>query len=164
MKKHFLSFILLALTLGWSANVLAGGTVYFKNTLGWSKVYVIIFNKNAWKPDSEHNSPRVYPKTAGVDNGNYGEMTLEGDNIYKFDYSTNKQWIAFTSSDMHDWNDFNKNAACYRSDFNTSSPLFTPNTTESSTDNETKYYNNGSWSTSTPPAPDPCANCKTITK
>lgn len=160
MKKHFLSFILLALTLGWSANAMAGGTVYFKNTLGWSNIYVSFFTQDVWNATNKNvENPRDYC-------GDNGEMTLVAGttDVYSFNYTTSYVTICFMSKDMHDWGDFSGGSACYRGDFSASKPMFTPETTMSH-DSKTKYYNNGSWTTYAPTPPsDPCPNCQTITK
>lgn len=132
--------------------------VYFKNTLGWSDVYVTFFTEGVWK-DQDNN---VVPNGKAGDNG---KMTLvEGTtDVYSFGYKKEYATVCFMSQDMHGWADFNGGAACYRGDFDASKSMFEPNTSMNH-DSKTTYYNNGSWSTYASSAPTPCPNCEAITK
>lgn len=126
----------------WSVLDTSGGastpnTVYFKNTLGWSNVYVYIDQNMSWnygvkKPGTSYKMDEY--------------MTVDGVKVYKCTFDTAPgSKIAFSNSDMGGWDDFYGNQASYRGDYSSSAPMFVPNTTSSSTDNSTTYYNNGSW-------------------
>lgn len=145
MKKHFLSFILLALTLGWSANVLAADD---------NPPYYLRGINGSW-----NCTPGVNEFTA-TSTANVYELTIEltqnsqfkvGNNSWGLDLggSAEKQKLTigtpFTLSSEH------KNLDGIN-DYENGWYKFT--------------FNNGSTKTLLVEkvAPDPCPNCKTITK
>lgn len=119
-------------------------TVFFKNTVKWSNVYVYFYNGSYWSDTQGSGSN-------GIASGPNGMSKVYGmEDIYAYDYNGNySQYISFTKDSQKGYNNFNNTAAVYRSDFSFSSPLYTPETTPSGTLNNstTPYYNNGTWST-----------------
>ena len=127
--------------------------VYFKNTLGWEKVYVYTFWDNAWWNDS---GTGVHPATNKLEQG---EMTLiEGttdiyyfelsnpDGDYTQDNNANRNYIAFSNKDMSTYDAFYDAEAIYRGDHKNNLTLFIPQADQNpSTTNQTKYYNKGIW-------------------
>ena len=129
--------------------------VYFKNTLGWEKVYVYTFSNNAWW----NNGTGVHPNANKLEQG---EMKLvEGtDDIYYFeltntdgDYTqennANNNYIAFSSVNYIDDNDyFKEGQAVYRGDHKNNLTLFIPQADqepEKPTNTQTQYYSTGIW-------------------
>ncbi|MDO4830636.1 MAG: starch-binding protein, partial [Clostridia bacterium] len=124
-------------------------TVYFKNTVNWSNVYVYFYNGSYWNDTSGSGSTNIA--------GGPFQMTKvsSSDNIYSYTYTGNySQYISFTKDSQSNYGNFYNTEAVYRDDFNKSKPMYTPNTTSSGTYNNgaVKYYNNGSWSTYSQPA------------
>lgn len=116
-------------------------TVYFKNTVNWSQVNVYFYKDSYWNMYNGSGSnniaggPFTMTKVAGTDD------------IYEYTYTgLYSSYISFTEAYQSNYENFHKTKAAYRGDFNTSSPLYTPNTTSSGTYNETSYYSNGTWS------------------
>lgn len=123
--------------------------VYFKNTLGWSNVYVYIFNQT-----------NVMDATYGVNPSNgscvaFGQMTLaQGEtDVYVYTYDgalENMKSIAFSKDDQNAYENFDNTQASYRGDYSAANPMFVPQTTSNESKNvseghETKYFNNGTW-------------------
>lgn len=130
-------------TIQWTSNTSSGGdtptanTVYFKNTLGWNDVYVYIDQNMSW--DSRVKKPGTSYKMEEY-------KTVDGVMVYKCTFDTAPgPKIAFSDANMGGWDDFWNNNAAYRSDFNSSTPMFVPNTTSNDKQNGTTYYSNGSW-------------------
>lgn len=123
--------------------------VYFKNTLGWSNVYVYIFNQtnvmDATKGVNPKNSSRVA----------FGQMTLaQGEtDVYVYTYDgalENMKSIAFSKDDQNAYENFDNTQASYRGDYSAANPMFVPQTTSNESKNvseghETKYFSNGTW-------------------
>ncbi len=126
-----------------TANAATGTiTVYFDNSnVNWSSVYVYF-------------SQDMYFSGGVKSPGAAIQMTkISGTNVYVYTGNvTYGSKIAFSNSNMGNWNDFYGNKAAYRADFSTAKPCFKPNATSNETQNSTQYYSNGSWSTYTPPA------------
>ena len=126
--------------------------VYFKNTLGWNKVYVYTFSDNAWWDDNTG----VHPATNKLEQS---EMIRIGEtDIYYFalsnpdgDYTqennANKNYIAFSNIDYRNDNGaFASGQAIYRGDFKKRLTLFVPQKDQTpETYNNTKYYSKGIW-------------------
>ena len=114
--------------------------VYFKNTPGWSNVYVYFYNDSYWSDTYGSGSSGIASNAMSK---------IYGTDIYGFDYSGSysSTHISFTEGDQGNYGNFHKTKAAYRSDFSFDNPLYTPDDKTTSTINETVYYNNGSWST-----------------
>lgn len=123
--------------------------VYFKNTLGWSNVYVYIFNQANVMDATYGVNPKNSSRVA------YGQMTLaQGEtDVYVYTYDgalENMKSIAFSKDDQHDYTNFDNTQASYRGDYSAANPMFVPQTTSNESKNvseghETKYFNNGTW-------------------
>lgn len=136
-----------------TAKYTARPMVYFKNTLGWEKVYVYTFWENAWWND---NGTGVHPATNQLEQG---EMTRIGEtDIYYFaltnpdgDYTQNNNanpnYIAFSNVDYRNDNGaFRSGQAIYRGDHKEKLTLFVPQIDQTpETHNSTKYYSKGIW-------------------
>ena len=135
-----------------TAKYTARPMVYFKNTLGWEKVYVYTFSDNAWWDSGIQG---VHP---GANKLEQGEMTQIGESdIYYFvlnntdgdytqDNNANRNYIAFSNKDMSTYDAFYDAEAIYRGDHKNNLTLFIPQVDQtSSTTNQTKYYNKGIW-------------------
>ena len=116
-------------------------TIYFKNTVGWNTVYVHFYSAKCWDNNqgaggsgrSEHVS--VTPM-----------KIIDGTDIYSCECTGDYSVVAFTKEEQGNYYGFNGNKVVYREDFSTSKPLFTPDNSQSTSLNNCKYYNNGSWS------------------
>lgn len=117
--------------------------IYFDNSIGWDNVYVYF---NAYW-DTDHD-PSL---GAGAKGKPYGQMKQIGETnryYYAYDVTSPSVRIAFSNVDMHTYDNFHKNQAVYRADFDACRPVFTPDATaETKTYNETKYHNTGYWQT-----------------
>lgn len=114
--------------------------IYFKNTLGWDKVYVYAFGGNVWG-----DGKGVRPKTNRVD---FGEMTQLGNTeVYYYELSqTAFTHIAFSDADMSGYDEFYLNKAVYRGDRSSKMNCFIPERGQSATvTNKTSYYSTGIW-------------------
>lgn len=144
-KSIFLMLLLFAALPAFSAKI------YFKNTLKWEKVYVYTYSSAYWSDTNGSGS-----KTENGCNGNATPMNPveTGSNIYWCEVNQINQWVSFTNKEQNNYGNFynesdqDKISVCYRSDYNESAPLFTPNTTKTGTlnQNTVDYYNNGTWS------------------
>ena len=116
-------------------------TVFFKNTVKWSNVYVYFYNDN--EPHWNNNGSG----SSGI--ASNAMSKIYGTDIYGFDYSGSysSTYISFTEGNQGNYGNFHKTKAAYRSDFSFDNPLYTPDDKTTSTINETVYYNNGTWST-----------------
>ena len=125
-------------------------TVYFRNTLGWSEVYVV-YDAPAWKD-----------KGIGSQGKTYRRMTQIGTSDVYYDYipdtytsNNNASWayrIAFNSKALGTtgvnagtYEYFNSGSACFRSDFDPLATMFVPLNSRSSSTNGVSYYNQGYW-------------------
>ena len=129
--------------------------VYFKNTLGWSNVYVYFYGSSGyWNAD----------KGAGSNGGIAANaMTqIAGTDVWYFEYTGSKErHIAFTKDSQPDtYENFYGTKASYPSrggtqtdsefsnrGFNAGTPMFVPNTTKKETKNGVDYFSNGYWTT-----------------
>ena len=123
--------------------------IFFKNTLGWTNVYVYTFSNNVWYDNEDSNTkygPGVCTKVNVLE---FAKMTqINNTDIYY--YILTKQnafnYIAFSDANMNDWNEFHGNNAIYRADRNDQLPLFIPKKSQTpTTTNSTKYYSSGIW-------------------
>lgn len=136
-KSIFLMLLLFAALPAYSAKI------YFKNTLNWPNVYVYTYSKAYW--DNSLGSG------ANTDNGCKGPATLmtpvvTGSDIYVCDVDQTSTIVSFTKDLQSGYRNFHQTEACYRGDYSKDKPMFTPDNTQFNMINETKYYNNGSWS------------------
>ena len=123
--------------------------IFFKNTLGWTNVYVYTFSNNVWYDNEDSNTkygPGVCTKVNVLE---FAKMTqINNTDIYY--YLLTKQngfnYIAFSDANMNNWNEFHGNNAIYRADRNDQLPLFIPKKSQTpTTTNSTKYYSSGIW-------------------
>lgn len=124
-----------------TANAATGTvTVYFKNTVKWSNVYAYFYNDSYWDASKGSGSQ-------GIAGGPYKMTKVEGtDDIYSYTYTGNySQYISFTKDRQENYGNFWSTEAVYRTDFDASNALYTPNTTSSGNYNSVNYYNNGTW-------------------
>lgn len=114
-------------------------TIYFCNTLDWDTPYFYI-RKNAYYDSYNGSGSNQCPN--GIQMTQIGET-----DIWKAEFPTVflDNDIAFIDRKQDSYDNFYQANASVRGDFNTSMPLFVPNTTSNETKNETKYYNNGEW-------------------
>ncbi|MCQ2323894.1 MAG: hypothetical protein MJZ53_03460 [Paludibacteraceae bacterium] len=128
-----------------TANPVETPTVFFKNTLGWSSVYVTL--DSYW----DENGKGAGSKGKIVANGKYIQMTRIGSTDYYYANITidasSFTHIAFNEGNQEDYDNFWKTKAAYREDWKICQPLFIPSTDETGTHNETKYYSDGTWDT-----------------
>lgn len=114
--------------------------IYFKNTLKWPKVYVYTYSSTYWNNNGSGSQ--------GIQSGP-NPMTLVSGTTDIYEYEVNESFtiVSFTKDSQSGYGNFHQTEACYREDYNASTPLFTPNTTASGTYNSNvNYYNNGTWS------------------
>ncbi len=140
LKSVIISVILLmGVSNAWAANGTI--TVYFKNTVNWSNVYVYFLTSSYWDNTNGCGSYGYTAKKMTYDN------TLK---LYKYTYTGSySQYITFTKDQQDNYGNFWQTEAVYRSDFSTTSPVYVPSNTSNETKNSTKYYNNGSWVSTT---------------
>ncbi len=114
-------------------------TIYFKNTVGWSTVYVHFYKAACW-----NNNGTGATRTEHV---SVQQMSLiSGTDIYSCECTGDYSVVAFTKEEQGNYYDFNNNEVVYRTDFSTSNPLFTPDKSQSTPINNCTYYNVGTWS------------------
>ena len=124
--------------------------IFFKNTLGWSNVYVYTFSEEVWHNGNDQNNPNddkgVQPKTNRIE---FGQMTKLGEtDVYYYILTNTKDGfnrIAFSNADMSGNDEFYQNQAVYRGDRTDQMPLFVPYKGFTKTANSTTYYNEGVW-------------------
>ena len=145
MKNNILKSIFVTILLLLGASHAAWGasyTIYFKNTVKWSNVYVYFYNNEYWNKDNGSGSQNI---ASGPN-----QMTkVDGtENVYSYTFTGSYTIVAFTEAQQSNYGNFHQTKAVYRADFNTSTPMYTPETTASGTYNggTTPYYNNGTWS------------------
>lgn len=132
-KSIFLMLLLFAALPAFSAKI------YFKNTLGWTNVYVYTYSEGYWNDNgSGANTPSCYGCT---------QMTKveTGSDIYECDVDQTFTIVSFTKDNQSTYNNFYQTDACYIDGYSTDKPMFTPDNTQYTTTNQTKYYN-GTWS------------------
>ena len=115
-------------------------TVYFKNTVKWSEVYAYFYRSSYWDGSNGSGS-------SGIAGGPFKMTKVEGtDDIYSYTYTGDySQYISFTKDKQENFGNFWSTEAVYRTDFEASKALYTPNTTSSGSYNSVNYYNNGTW-------------------
>lgn len=123
-------------------------TVYFYNNHNWSNVYVYFLGSEYWDSNTNKGSGSKGRKNAY-------EMTQMGtSSIYQFTYPTSfsSAYIAFLKNRQDGYEYFWDTEAVYKNNFNSSKPLYVPNTTDpinlNYTNNNTKwtaYWNTGEW-------------------
>ncbi len=117
--------------------------IYFKNTLNWGSVYVYLYNNDCWNNDKG---------ATGKDVKAFMQLSKEGQDggkdVYHIYYNgSHSGYIAFTEGKQDGYDNFYATKAAYRGDYDSSKPMFVPNTTSNGTWNNTTYYSNGEWST-----------------
>ena len=133
-KSIFLMLLLFAALPAYSAKI------YFKNTLNWDNVYVYTYSSAYWSDDKGSGSK-------GIQSGpTVMNPVATGSDIYVCDVDQTPTFVSFTKDNQPGYDNFHQTEACYSGDYSTDKPMFTPDNTQSKTINETKYYNNGSWS------------------
>ena len=140
MKTIYKALIAAIISIVGLSQVMADGTIYFKNTLGWENVYVYFYNSSYWSDTQGSGS-------MGIASGP-NQMTLidATEKIYKFDYIGTYTIVAFTKDAQSNYGNFHGTAAVYKDDFNVAFPLYTPDMTSTGTLNSNvPYYNNGTW-------------------
>ena len=134
-------FCTLLLLLGVS-HAAWGETIYFKNTLeGWSNVYVYFYNSPYWSDSNGSGSK-------GIASGPNQMTKVDGTtDVYSYTFTGSYTIVAFTKDAQSNYGNFWQTEAVYRTGFDISMPMYTPETTASGTYNgNTPYYNNGTWS------------------
>ena len=111
--------------------------VYFKNTFGWSKVYVV-YDAN-WDGSqgtgSEGKIYREMTKVAGTSDVYYDNIPDE--------YITSWRWnIAFNNTYQYDYHAFTEGEAVFRYDFDKNATMFVP-TSNTGTSADGNYTKNG---------------------
>ena len=146
--------------------------VFFKNTLGWSNVYIYTFSDNAWYDQADgDNKPGVNPNVNKLEHGQMsrlgssdiyyyvltntptvnedgGECEKWGDDSYE-NYCKCKcgyNYIAFSEENMGNNYTFYQTNAVYRGDRKSYMQLFIPQKDQiPDVINQTNYYNKGLW-------------------
>ena len=136
--------LLMLLTLGVGQMWGSSGTitVYFKNTPGWTNVYVYFYNGAYWDKTNGSGSASGGSFQSGPNKMTY-DSTLK---LYKYTYTgTYSGVVSFTKDSQSNYGNFYNTEAAYRGDYSTSSPIYVPSSTSNETKNGTKYYNTGQW-------------------
>ena len=138
MKRFLFKFffVLMALIAAIPAQA---ATIYFKNTVGWSTVYVHFYSDKCW---DNNGTSATSPKHVSVT----PMKIIDGTDIYSCEYNGDYSVVAFTKEEQSNYNNFHANEVAYREDFSTSKPLFTPDNNQHTDINNCKYYNQGTWS------------------
>lgn len=138
MKRFLFKFffVLMALIAAIPAQA---ATIYFKNTVGWSTVYVHFYSDKCW---DNNGTSATSPKHVSVT----PMKIIDGTDIYSCEYNGDYSVVAFTKEEQSNYNNFHANEVAYREDFSTSKPLFTPDKSQPTYINNCKYYNVGTWS------------------
>ena len=140
--------ILILLLMGVSHAWGASGTItiYFKNTVNWSNVYVYFYKSNYWGDNGSGSSTSTSDFASGPK-----QMTYDSNlGLYKYTYTdTYSAYIAFTKDSQSNYGNFWQTSAVYRGDFSTSKPIYVPHTESNESKNSTTYYNNGDWVSTT---------------
>ncbi|MBR2618060.1 MAG: T9SS type A sorting domain-containing protein [Paludibacteraceae bacterium] len=119
-------------------------TIYFKNTVNWSRVYAYLYDSEYWSDTNGSGSNGIkagpLPMTSCSGTGN--------NEIYKVEYpSGHSGYISFTEGNQGNYNNFHNTKAAYRGDLCGDKPMYVPSTTSNGTWNGTTYYSSGSWET-----------------
>ena len=118
MKRFLFKFffVLMALIAAIPAQA---ATIYFKNTVGWSTVYVHFYSDKCW---DNNGTSATSPKHVSVT----PMKIIDGTDIYSCEYNGDYSVVAFTKEEQSNYNNFHANEVAYREDFSTSQPFFTP--------------------------------------
>lgn len=139
MKRFLFKFffVLMALIAAIPAQA---ATIYFKNTVGWSTVYVHFYSAKSWHTE----------QGAGFARSEHVSVTpmkiIDGTDIYSCECTGDYSVVAFTKEEQKGYYSFHNNEVVYLTDFSTSKPLFTPDNNQHTDINNCKYYNVGTWS------------------
>lgn len=139
MKRFLFKFffVLMALIAAIPAQA---ATIYFKNTVGWSTVYVHFYSAESWHTE----------QGAGFARSEHVSVTpmkiIDGTDIYSCECTGDYSVVAFTKEEQKGYYSFHNNEVVYLTDFSTSKPLFTPDNNQHTDINNCKYYNVGTWS------------------
>ncbi len=138
------------LTNGYSSSVTAqlsgeggipagtGNLVVFNNTLGWSNVYLYTSSGDLWANDNGCT-------TNGATRTNM--IHVAGTNYWYAYVSGTIKSTLFLKDQQDNYGNVWETSASFRTDYSSSKPMFTPNTTSNERKNNTDYYSEGSWST-----------------
>ncbi|MGN1129799.1 MAG: hypothetical protein ACI4Q8_00490, partial [Ruminococcus sp.] len=124
-------------------------TVYFKNTVGWSNVYFyggVYWGSNGSGSNGITVGPVAMTKVDGTDD--LFTCTVTAPAFTK---------VAFTKDSQSNYGNFWQTEAVYSDAFDATTPLFTPDSSDTSSVNSTTYYG-GSWSAYTPSSEDTSAS------
>ena len=119
-------------------------TVYFKDTHNWGSVYLYSYKSSYW----DSNKGAGSYKTSSAYNFGPVQMTcIDSTNkIYSYTLSQyHTAYFAFTQHEQTNYENFSYTSACYLTNFDPATPLYTPSG-NSISKNNTTYYNSGSWS------------------
>ncbi|MBQ6978016.1 MAG: hypothetical protein IJQ18_05240 [Paludibacteraceae bacterium] len=137
--------------------------IYFKNTMGWSNVYVYFYTSDKYWDDTEYGSGANKDKEFKKDDDDHhkpyyeekhGSLTqIEGTDIWYFDAGSIgcADWsnIVFNEHNHNGYEWFSATELVRRGDFNKGTPMFVPadkNTYEPILKNKSaNYYNKGYW-------------------
>lgn len=114
--------------------------IYFKNTLNWPKVYVYTYSEGYWDNTKGSGSKNIQSGPTEM------KPVTTGSDIYVCDVDQTFTIVSFTEDNQSGYENFHRTEACYINGYSTDKPMFTPDKSKFSTINETKYYNNGTWS------------------
>ena len=126
------------------ADLLPKPVIYFKNHLGWTKVYVYFL--------TGENYGTLGASSSGLTEANKRccAMTQIGTtDVWKYDYGASGvvpgNVIAFTEEKQPNYGYFYNTKAAYLTDFNSGMELYIPQEASNETKNGTKYFNEGLW-------------------
>jgi len=137
--------------------------IYFKNTMGWSNVYVYFYTSDKYWDNTEYGSGANKDKEFknGDDDHHkpywdekHGQLTqIEGTDIWYFDAGSigcaNWSNIVFNANDQNGHNWFYATELVRRGDFNKGTPMFVPADKKTYDpilkNSNAKYYNKGYW-------------------
>lgn len=118
-------------------------TVYFKNTVNWSNVYVHFYTSEYWNSEKGTGCQNI---AVVAENMTLVSGTTD---VYSYKYTGDYSYVSFTEAKQNGYQYFNETKAAYRDDIqnamSSGTPMYVPNTTSSGTKNSTVYYNNGEW-------------------
>lgn len=152
MKNNILKSIFLTIILLLGASHTAWGasyTIYFKNTVGWSNVYVHFYNN-----DVSFSNNGMSGSGAAKNAGAMTKVNGTSD-IYSITYEGNAYpKVCFTKDQQDNYGNFYQTECSYsdKLDVNGSNLLWIPDKSQTSSTNQCTYYNEGTWS-AYPPTP-----------
>lgn len=150
-KNYVSSFTENATSFSWSTYAPpAEYTIYFKNTLGWSNVYVHFYNSATSFSSGNGCSGSNAAK-------NCGAMTSIDGTYYRLTYTGSPySYVCFTKDQQDSYGNFWNTEASYAAglDLSSANVLWKPNSTPVTPCNSCSYYNSGTWTTY--PESSPC--------